>query len=92
MGHCTSGRIRSFIKNQTCERPVIDTEKCTNCGTCVKVCPVEPKAVDWHTGDKKKQPTHKYDRCIRCFCCQEMCPEGAITVQNPLLGKIMSRI
>jgi len=89
---CTSGRVRSYIRNQTCERPVIDTAKCTNCGTCVEMCPVVPKSVDWHTGDISKQPTYKYERCIRCFCCQEVCPEGAISIQNPLLGKLMSRI
>jgi uncharacterized protein (DUF362 family)/Pyruvate/2-oxoacid:ferredoxin oxidoreductase delta subunit len=90
--HCTTGRVRSYIRNQTCERPVIDTAKCTNCGTCVEMCPEVPKAVDWHTGDISKQPTYKYERCIRCFCCQETCPEGAISIRNPLLGKIMSRI
>jgi uncharacterized protein (DUF362 family)/Pyruvate/2-oxoacid:ferredoxin oxidoreductase delta subunit len=90
--HCTTGRIRSYIRNQTCERPVIDAAKCTNCGTCVEMCPEVPKSVDWHTGDISKQPTYKYERCIRCFCCQETCPEGAISIRNPLLGKIMSRI
>ena len=89
---CTSGRVRSYIRNQTCERPVIDTAKCTSCGTCVEMCPVIPKSVDWHMGDISKQPTYKYERCIRCFCCQEICPEGAISIQNPLLGKLMSRI
>ena len=84
----TSGRIRTFIKNHTCSRPAIDESKCTNCGTCVKMCPVSPKAVDWHTGDRHKPPAYKYGRCIRCYCCQESCPEGAIAVQNTLLGKV----
>ncbi|TRZ95985.1 MAG: 4Fe-4S dicluster domain-containing protein, partial [Dehalococcoidia bacterium] len=65
--------------------------KCTNCGTCVRMCPVEPKAVDWHTGDTSRQPTHRYDRCIRCYCCQEVCPEGAILLQSPFLGRFFSR-
>jgi uncharacterized protein (DUF362 family)/ferredoxin len=89
---CDGGRVKSFVKNRICERPVIDKAKCTNCGTCVRMCPVEPKAVDWHNGDKSKQPTHKYGRCIRCYCCQETCPEGAISVESPLMGKVLVRI
>jgi uncharacterized protein (DUF362 family)/ferredoxin len=89
---CSTSRLRNFVKNRICERPKIDKTKCTNCGTCVKTCPVEPKAVNWHSGDTSKQPTHIYGRCIRCYCCQETCPEGAISVENPLLGKIMVRI
>ena len=81
----------SFIKNRICPRPTIDKTKCTNCGRCVSHCPVTPKAVDWHGGDESRPPTHKYDRCIRCFCCQELCPEGAILIRQPLLGKILFR-
>jgi len=88
---CTSSRLQTFAKNRICERPVIDKAKCTNCGTCVRMCPVEPKAVDWHTGDTSRQPTHRYDRCIRCYCCQEVCPEGAILLESPFLGRFFSR-
>jgi uncharacterized protein (DUF362 family)/Pyruvate/2-oxoacid:ferredoxin oxidoreductase delta subunit len=87
---CTSGRLRTFVKNQICERPVIDRSKCSICGTCVKMCPVEPKAVNWHTGDKTRPPSYKYSRCIRCYCCQETCPEGAISIENPFLSRIFS--
>jgi uncharacterized protein (DUF362 family)/Pyruvate/2-oxoacid:ferredoxin oxidoreductase delta subunit len=83
----TSGRIRTFIKNRITRRPVIDKIKCTQCGTCVRLCPVEPKAVDWVEGDKSKPPKHNYDRCIRCYCCQETCPEGAISIAIPWLGR-----
>jgi Pyruvate/2-oxoacid:ferredoxin oxidoreductase delta subunit len=89
---CSAGRLQTFAKNRICERPKIDKSKCTNCGTCVEMCPVEPKAVNWHGGDEAKLPWHKYGRCIRCYCCQETCPEGAISVENPLLGRIFTRI
>jgi len=86
--HCTRGRVKTIIKNRTCERPVIDGAKCTICGMCVKMCPVDPKAVDWQKGDEKKPPVHNYDRCIRCYCCQEACPEGAISTRSTVLGRL----
>lgn len=85
------GHVRRFIKNHTAPRPVIDEGRCTSCGICVQHCPVTPKAVDWVEGDETRPPAHNYNRCIRCFCCQEMCPEGAISVKEPLLGKIFIR-
>ncbi|MFC1959036.1 4Fe-4S binding protein, partial [Chloroflexota bacterium] len=83
----SSGRVRTFLRNRICPRPVIDVMICNNCGTCVKQCPVNPKAVNWYNGDESIPPTYKYDRCIRCYCCQELCPEGAITVKETLLGR-----
>ena len=88
----TSGKIRTFIKNKITQKPAIDKEKCNQCGTCVKMCPVEPKAVDWVKGDKSKPPKHNYDLCIRCYCCQETCPEGAIMIATPWLGKLLPRV
>ncbi len=88
----SGGRFRALIKNRITQRPVIDRTKCTICGTCVRMCPVEPKAVDWYKGDKSEPPKHNYDRCIRCYCCQETCPKGAIFIHSPLLGRVLFRI
>ena len=87
-----NSRLVKILKNQLCEKPVIDRQKCTVCGTCVKMCPVQPKAVDWHSGKKNKPPSYKYGRCIRCFCCQEICPEGAISIVKPVLARVMSNV
>lgn len=84
----TIGRIRTFYKNRASPRPVIDKALCTSCGTCIRHCPLAPKAVDWVGGDETYPPAHNYNRCIRCFCCQEVCPEGAISVKETLLGRI----
>lgn len=87
--HHTRRRLDAFVKNRLCERPTIDAQKCTSCGSCVKMCPVDPKAVDWRKGDKKKPPHYNYDRCIRCYCCQEACPEGAVSGRTTALGRLL---
>ena len=72
-------------------RPFIVPERCTKCGTCVQVCPVDPKAVQFPEGERTRTPEHDYARCIRCYCCQEMCPERAIEVKTPPLGRLIRR-
>ena len=87
----TDGTVRTFLKNQLTPRPVINTTKCTGCGTCIKICPVGATALDWMHHEAGKPPKHVYKNCIRCFCCQETCPEGAITIKSPILGKVIFR-
>jgi len=85
-------RAFSFIKKRFCQRPVIDKDTCTRCGLCVTSCPLTPKAVNWVRGDESSPPAHDYNRCIRCFCCQEFCSAGAISVEEPRLVRVLSRL
>jgi len=80
--------VNTFLKNRLIAKPVIIEDKCTQCGTCVHSCPVEDKAVNWLNGDKTKAPVYDYKKCIRCYCCQEMCPEGAIVLKDPMIIKV----
>ena len=70
-------------------RPAIRPERCTRCGTCVAVCPVTPKAVRFADEARSCPPEHHYDACIRCYCCQELCPEETIEIDVPLLGRLI---
>ena len=63
------------------KRPYIVKKACIKCGVCVSHCPVPDKAVDFKKG-KDKPPVYDYSRCIRCYCCQEMCPQHAIRVKG----------
>jgi uncharacterized Fe-S center protein len=91
VAHAASGWARNFVKNLATPRPVVDPAKCTACGTCIKMCPVGPTALDWMQYEARKVPKHQYSKCIRCYCCQETCPEGAISIKTPWLGKIFFR-
>jgi uncharacterized protein (DUF362 family) len=73
------------VDNLIAQRPVLDRAKCVLCGLCVQACPVKPKALDWYQGDQNQPPRYTYKRCIRCYCCQEICPEGAISVKRTFL-------
>jgi NAD-dependent dihydropyrimidine dehydrogenase PreA subunit len=78
----------SFLNNRFVPKPFIIKEKCVACGVCISMCPMVPKSVDWSGGDKKRPPVHNYKTCIRCFCCQELCPESAIELKFPLVRRI----
>ena len=85
------GRASRIARRFVVPRPFIRAAKCTQCGTCVSVCPVDPKAVEFRSVGRTAPPVHDYQRCIRCYCCQELCPEGAIEVATPLLGRLIHR-
>lgn len=72
-------------------KPYILADKCVKCGICVKQCPVLSKAVNWRNEDKTKPPVYNYKLCIKCYCCQEVCPEGAIKLKKPFLRWLFSR-
>ena len=61
-------------------KPRIRGDLCRKCGVCVESCPVEGKALHFTDG-RDKPPVYDYKKCIRCFCCQEMCPHRAIFVK-----------
>ena len=69
------GIFRIFRK-----KPRILPELCRKCGVCVESCPVEGKALRFADG-RDRPPVYDYRKCIRCFCCQEMCPHRAIIVK-----------
>jgi len=85
------GRPSRLARRFVVPKPFIRAAKCTACGTCVSVCPVNPKAVEFRGSGRTEPPVHDYQRCIRCYCCQELCPEGAIEVSKPLLGRLIHR-
>jgi uncharacterized protein (DUF362 family)/Pyruvate/2-oxoacid:ferredoxin oxidoreductase delta subunit len=85
------GRWSRLARRVVVPRPAVDGARCTRCGTCVTLCPVTPKAIDFERGNRARPPSHRYDRCIRCYCCQELCPEGAIDIHVPALGRLLHR-
>lgn len=71
------------LKQWLSARPVIDRRSCQHCGHCISQCPLSPKALNWADPKNRKTPVYNYSLCIRCYCCQEICPAQAISVHVP---------
>lgn len=54
--------------------PVIDSQKCTLCGNCVKLCPMEVLKKE------DKITVVKPNECIACRACEVQCEKQAIKV------------
>jgi NADH:ubiquinone oxidoreductase subunit F (NADH-binding)/(2Fe-2S) ferredoxin/Pyruvate/2-oxoacid:ferredoxin oxidoreductase delta subunit len=74
----------AHIKEKQCPAKVckelfsfsIDSEKCTGCGACVRVCPV-----DAITGEKKKPHQLDQHKCVKCRACYEACKFDAVVIE-----------
>ena len=73
--------LKNLLKNAITAQPEI-TSNCQRCGHCVSHCPPEAMTMDDHG------VRIDYGRCIRCFCCQELCPHNAITTRQGILLRL----
>ncbi len=54
-------------------KATVDQEKCTGCGQCVDVCPIEAIELD-------NDIVLISDECIECGACTVVCPTEAISL------------
>ncbi|MCP4748642.1 MAG: DUF362 domain-containing protein [Desulfobacteraceae bacterium] len=77
--------LNSFMRKYVIQKPVAESKSCKLCGECWTICPA--KAITHNN----RTIYFKYDKCIRCYCCIEVCPHAAIRAKEPLLGYIWRR-
>lgn len=74
--------LKRTLKQSLTARPVSVNDVCTLCRACVTHCPAEAMTIS--DGLLRID----YARCIRCFCCQELCPHGALETRQGLLLRL----
>ena len=73
--------LKNLLKNAITAQPEI-SHACQLCGHCVTHCPPEAMSMD------DNRVRIDYGRCIRCFCCQELCPHAAIITRQGVLLRL----
>ena len=71
---CPVGTVLGFVSRFSIFAPVIDTEKCRNCGLCGKQCKASCINMKEHEID--------YSRCVACMDCIDTCKDGAISYKR----------
>ena len=79
-------KLHRFMRKHLVQRPVCDDSLCKTCGECWKYCPA--KAIK----RRKAKLIFNYDKCIRCYCCIEVCPNAALSAQESLPGRMLRKI
>ena len=77
--------LRGLAHSMVRLKPSWNGDSCTFCGACAVVCPV--KAVTVARG--KIEIDSRI--CVRCLCCHEMCPTGAMAATPNFLARMLIR-
>lgn len=83
--HFADGIFGKMLAGAIRPRPVFDKKDCRACGECVKCCPAKVITL---SGSYAKVDL---SGCIRCYCCQELCPFQAVHIKRPLLNRLIIR-
>ena len=75
-----------FKYTENVSKVEISPEECKRCGICFGNCPASAITLDSHPHiDQKK--------CIKCYCCHELCRNGAVKLKTSYLGRrLMKRL
>ena len=76
--------LHNFMRRHTQPLPVCDDSLCKLCSQCWTICPA--KAIK----PREDGIDFDYEKCIRCYCCIEVCPHGALQTKETIGGKIVS--
>jgi len=78
--------IHGFLRKYLVQRPVADGLSCKLCGECWSYCPAQA------ISKVGRSIVFDYDKCIRCYCCLEVCPHGVLRAEEPMPGKILGKL
>ncbi|KKK69805.1 hypothetical protein LCGC14_2930370, partial [marine sediment metagenome] len=74
---------RGFLRRHIASRPLNLPDACKYCNECVGICPA-------HAITNPGKKLHfDYNKCIRCYCCVEVCPHAAMVKHDTLIKKML---
>lgn len=79
-------RLHGFMRRHLVQKPLCNESLCRLCGECWKYCPARAITA------QKKRLRFDYDACIRCYCCIEVCPHGALSAVETVYGRMARKI
>ncbi len=79
-------KLHGYMRRHLVQRPECDHPLCKLCGECWQYCPAEAIT------RKNKKIQFNYDTCIRCYCCIEVCPHGALRTRETWTGKVTRKL
>ncbi len=78
--------LKGFIRTHVLQKPVVDPGKCRSCGECWTYCPATA------VFELEAGVGFDYGNCIRCYCCVEVCPHGALAAKMPQVGLVLEKL
>jgi len=78
--------LQNLLRRHMLALPVCDQPLCELCGKCRIICPAGA------ISEKTDQIEFDYVKCIRCYCCIEICPYAALSAKETLGGKITRKL
>ena len=75
--------VKKLARKYLTKKVRMEKSICKGCGKCATHCPA--KAITVIKGKAKV----KQKKCIRCYCCQELCPFDAVKFRKPLAYRVV---